>query len=56
MKSNQRGTGLYIKGDVLEGVKTIQRERNFPSMSYTARVLLREYMEQLGILKMEDNR
>lgn len=44
----------YLVGDVLDGVKKVQKNRNFPSVSYTTRVLLREYLTQINILEVEE--
>lgn len=45
---------ISIHGDVLEGVKRVQKHRNFPSLSYTVSVLLRERLTAIGILKSEE--
>jgi len=45
---------ISLHGDVLEGVKKVQKQRNFPSLSYTGRVLIRERLKAIGILKSEE--
>ena len=45
---------ISLHGDVLEGVKKVQKQRNFPSLSYTGRVLIRERLTAIGILKSEE--
>lgn len=50
----KRPQNAYLVGDVLDGVKRVQKNRNFPSVSYTTRVLLREYLTQIGILELEE--
>jgi len=44
---------VSLHGDVLEGVKKVQKQRNFSSLSYTTRVLLRERLINIGIIKPE---
>ena len=50
----KRPQNAHLVGDVLNGVKKVQKNRNFPSVSYTTRVLLREYLTQIGVLEVEE--